>query len=213
MKTFKSNKKWEQLFQDENFITKINNESLPDYVKNCRWFAAKGIRIKQFRIESHYKMRSTEGLVYLLIFEAVFQAGNSESYLIPIHFSNTRPIKEALIQKINLKDQQGYLMDALYLESFRNSLLKHIIKKSRLNYPDAELFFEKGKIFSRDKTLKRIESRMLSAEQSNTTIVYNNKYFLKMYRRLFLDLNPDYELTHFLTVLWYHFGPDAAKST
>ena len=144
-------------------------------------------------------MRSTEGLVYLLIFEVVFQAGNSDSYFIPIHFSNTRPIKKALIQKISLEAQEGYLMDALYLESFRNMLLKHIIKKSRLNYPDAELFFGKGKILSRDKTLKRIESRMLSAEQSNTTLVYNDKYYLKMYRRLFIDLNPDYELTQFLT--------------
>ncbi|MDQ6809007.1 MAG: putative maltokinase, partial [Verrucomicrobiota bacterium] len=42
-------------------------------------------------------------------------------------------------------------------------------------------------------------SHVLSAEQSNSSILYENKYFLKLYRKLEDGVNPDVEVTRFLT--------------
>ena len=44
-----------------------------------------------------------------------------------------------------------------------------------------------------------VPCRVLGVEQSNTSIVYNNAYFLKVYRKVEEGLNPDIELTRFLT--------------
>ena len=41
--------------------------------------------------------------------------------------------------------------------------------------------------------------RALGVEQSNTSIVYNNQFFLKLYRKVEEGENPDIELTRFLT--------------
>jgi maltose alpha-D-glucosyltransferase/alpha-amylase len=39
----------------------------------------------------------------------------------------------------------------------------------------------------------------MGLEQSNTSIVYNNKYVLKFFRRIYADRNPDYEMSRFLS--------------
>ena len=40
---------------------------------------------------------------------------------------------------------------------------------------------------------------MLSAEQSNTSIVYGDSLILKLFRRLEAGINPDLEISRFLT--------------
>jgi maltose alpha-D-glucosyltransferase/alpha-amylase len=39
----------------------------------------------------------------------------------------------------------------------------------------------------------------MGLEQSNTSIIYNDKYVLKFFRRIFADKNPDYEMSRFLS--------------
>jgi maltose alpha-D-glucosyltransferase/alpha-amylase len=39
----------------------------------------------------------------------------------------------------------------------------------------------------------------MGMEQSNTSIVYNEKYVLKFFRRIYADRNPDYEMSRFLS--------------
>jgi maltose alpha-D-glucosyltransferase/alpha-amylase len=43
------------------------------------------------------------------------------------------------------------------------------------------------------------KAKILSAEQSNTSVTYDNKFFLKIYRKVDFAINPDLEITHFLT--------------
>jgi len=42
-------------------------------------------------------------------------------------------------------------------------------------------------------------SNFLGAEQSNTSIIYNDTFILKFFRRIYADKNPDYEMSHFLS--------------
>jgi maltose alpha-D-glucosyltransferase / alpha-amylase len=46
---------------------------------------------------------------------------------------------------------------------------------------------------------EEIKSRILPVEDSNTSIGYNNSFFLKMYRHVDRATNPDVEITRFLT--------------
>ena len=45
----------------------------------------------------------------------------------------------------------------------------------------------------------RPRSQVLSAEQSNSSMLFENKFFLKLYRKLEDGVNPDVEITRFLT--------------
>src|SRR5690606_28401679 len=49
------------------------------------------------------------------------------------------------------------------------------------------------------KNETEVSSKILSAEQSNTSVIYNGKYFMKLYRKVDNTINPDLEITRFLT--------------
>jgi len=209
-------KPWSKAFEDAEFQDSFINDVLPNYVHSCRWFAAKGAKIKLFRIATLIQLPTSEGNVYLLVIDVIFAAGNSENYLIPIHF-NRRNIKEVdesgVICKVKVQDQEGHLIEAVYSESFRNKLFKEIADRGTLKFEGGELFFHRGRILTRDKSIKQVTSKLLKAEQSNTTLVFNQKYFLKLFRRLYIDSNPDYELTQFLTeTAGFAYSPTYAGS-
>jgi maltose alpha-D-glucosyltransferase/alpha-amylase len=42
-------------------------------------------------------------------------------------------------------------------------------------------------------------SLVLNADQSNSSMLFENRFFLKLYRKLEDGMNPDVELTRFLT--------------
>lgn len=46
---------------------------------------------------------------------------------------------------------------------------------------------------------EEISSKVLNAEQSNTSLIFNNEYFLKLYRKLDNTINPDLEITRYLS--------------
>jgi maltose alpha-D-glucosyltransferase/alpha-amylase len=51
------------------------------------------------------------------------------------------------------------------------------------------------------------ESRVLNAEQSNSSILFADRFFLKIYRKLENGMNPDVEVTRFLTEQHYAHVP------
>ncbi len=46
---------------------------------------------------------------------------------------------------------------------------------------------------------EKIDSKILKADQSNTAIIYNDQYFFKFYRKIENEINPDLEITRFLS--------------
>src|SRR5690606_24692708 len=85
-----------------------------------------------------------------------------------------------------------------YDEGFRNILFSHLIKGRKVKHGQGHLGFSINQK-SELKSEKEIQSKILSAEQSNTALIYNGKYFMKLYRKVDNTINPDLEITRFLT--------------
>jgi maltose alpha-D-glucosyltransferase/alpha-amylase len=49
------------------------------------------------------------------------------------------------------------------------------------------------------QTAENMKPKVLSGEQSNTSIIYGNRFFLKIFRKVDRAINPDLEITRFLT--------------
>jgi len=131
----------------------------------------------------------------------VYAGGNSEGYLVPVQFvtQDAKVDPKAIIASLNLKGKKGKLIEATYWKPFRDTLFKNIADKEVVKLKDGNIVFHRGKVLARDDDNTRLISELLALEQSNTTIIYNQKYFLKFFRRLYRDPNPDHELTQFLT--------------
>src|ERR1700721_3502911 len=62
-----------------------------------------------------------------------------------------------------------------------------------------QLIARASSAFPTSLNVQQLASRVGSAEQSNTSILYGKQLFLKIYRRLQPEENPDVEIGRFLT--------------
>jgi maltose alpha-D-glucosyltransferase/alpha-amylase len=96
---------------------------------------------------------------------------------------------------------EGILYDAAYDSKFHEFLLTTILRRRRIKGSSGELGGFQGKrlrMILGDKEIPLI-SQVLKAEQSNTSILYGDKFYLKLFRNLKEGNNPDQEITQFLT--------------
>src|SRR5690606_29022815 len=105
---------------------------------------------------------------------------------------------KGIIGKITLAGEDGLLIDAVYEEKFRNNLFRNLKKGRKIKVGSNNLVFN-ATVKDHLKGEQEISSKIQNAEQSNTSIIYNGKYFMKLYRKIDNTLNPDLELTRFLT--------------
>jgi len=194
---------WESLFEKNHPQHKqLAEKVLPAYLRRMRWFAAKTSPIKRYGIEQHIPLDMNDGRQALILFvEVVFETSNSENYLLPVALSKTAD--DPLSKICELKDPKGktlgWLIDAVYDEAFRGTLFELMAGSKKIALDGGSLRFSKGKRMRGEALASAGTSRVLKVEQSNTTVVYNDKYFLKIYRKLFRNNNPDLELTRFLS--------------
>lgn len=199
----------------QEFINEDHNEAflktvLPTYLKGCRWFGSKSRTIRAVSIFESIAMLRKRNLVFalLLMIEVHFTEGASERYLLPISFATgrdsaliQREFPQAVIARLQVGEQHGILFDAVYSEDFRNVLLKTISGKKRIKGRHGELLAYPARRFKKILGSRELPltSQVLKAEQSNTSIVYENSFFIKLYRQLGEGVNPDLEITRFLT--------------
>lgn len=192
---FSSKNKWEEIIEDKDFIKVFLSEVLEEYIQKQRWYGGKSSQLKYIELSEYFKIQQ-EGEVYFgLILEVNFVEAFYHHYFLPIAFvSDENFAKENRILPIKLKDQEGFIIDAMHLESFRKVVYERIstalpIDKTPVQYHKSEEF-----VFPPYQS-----SKFMGVEQSNTSIVYNDAYILKFFRRIYADKNPDYEMSRFLS--------------
>lgn len=186
---------WTKAFENEDFVKTFASEILERYILKKRWYAGKASTLKYIEIIRHIKLNSKRNHFYGVLIEVNFKEAFFQNYFIPIGFIHHEEIEtNTLIAPAKFNKQVGYLVDALHIEDFRKLLFEHIVEKNRTALPN--IIFHKSELAG---MIKYDTSRFLGAEQSNTSIVFNEKYVLKFFRRIYLNSNPDYEINRFLT--------------
>ncbi|QED37090.1 maltose alpha-D-glucosyltransferase [Antarcticibacterium arcticum] len=195
---------WNHLF-DTKTRNNLENNILPPYLHSCRWFGGKSRVIQNITIVNHIQIPVKDIPATLITIEINYNDGLPEVYQLPLGFANhkyeevIRDIpKKGVIAKLRLKDEEGILFDAVYSEEFRNVLFKNIRKGRKLHNNSGNLVFyhSQGNASMGKGT---VHSKILNAEQSNTSLIFDNKYFLKLYRKLDDTINPDLEITKYLS--------------
>src|SRR6202045_5006759 len=89
--------------------------------------------------------------------------------------------------------------DAVWAMNFRNQLFDTISSGHRIRGRTGELVGMPGKLLAENSASVALTSQVLGGEQSNSSMLFDNKFFLKLYRKLENGVNPDVEVTRFLT--------------
>lgn len=194
---------WENILNDKQ-RGKFEGQILANYLRNCRWFKAKAKAIREIKILEDAPINSKPSAPHLLLIAVSYSEGPEEIYLLPISFvakSEAQTILEefpqSVITFIRVDDAEGIIYDSTYDEEFHKTLLSLIAQKKRIKGKVGEFLGYSGRGFKKLLAGKELPlgSHPLKAEQSNTSIVYEKNFFLKLYRRLDEGVNPELEIT------------------
>jgi trehalose synthase-fused probable maltokinase len=196
---------WQNAFNDLDFKSFMEKDILPAYVNTCRWFAGKA-RLQTGIIINHIMpMALAKSVSFLLIIEVKYVEGESENYFLPLSFidSNLPNSSEihpkGIISLAYCEGKRGFIIDSIYDENFRATLFINIANNQILSQIDSNICFNRGKGLAGEDINTPINNRVLMVEQSNSSLIFGEKYFMKLYRKLFNETNPEVEMVAFLT--------------
>lgn len=186
---------WDEAFTKEAFINTFSGEILENYILKKRWYAGKSSHLKYIEIIEHFKIASGDSLHYGVLIEVNFKEAFFQNYFIPLTLiPRENPGTGTMIAPVKFNDREGFLIDALHLEDFRRHLFEKI-QSAQESGPGKVKYHRGGRL----EGVPYKVSRFMGVEQSNTSIIYNEAFVLKFFRRIYTSTNPDYEINRFLT--------------
>ncbi|HRU81399.1 MAG TPA: hypothetical protein P5168_02490, partial [Candidatus Methanomethylicus sp.] len=117
-------------------------------------------------------------------------------------------VPHAIIVKTVMGNERGILYDGMHDDAFRGALLDVIANRRVVKGLKGELRGTPREPFRGvlDAPLV-METGLLNAGQGNTTVIYNDKAVLKLFRRVEEGINPDVEMGDFLTNASFAHSP------
>lgn len=180
---------------------------LPDFLAARRWFRSKARTIRQVEIEDVLEAKGA----WILLLQVAFAGGGSDRYLLPVSIARGAefsPHAEILASLSGPVQEPAILYSALSDPSFRGDLLDALARNGAFRGSQGDLIAQGTRAFESDSGLsEKLESTLVKAEQSNSSIVYGDRFILKLFRKLEAGVNPDAEIGIFLTERGFRYTP------
>jgi maltose alpha-D-glucosyltransferase/alpha-amylase len=197
---------WERLLDNYNEVRNLERKILPPFMRKCRWFGGKAKVISKIAIHKTIPVKVEGDTHYLTIIEVHYVQRLPELYFLPLTFVPSDNILErveytvqSVVCRAEIQGRSGFIMDSSYDKVFRDFLFMSMEKEVRLKDDSGgELEFNSS-VFAKLSKNKKVDSKILKTDQSNTAIIYNDEYFFKFYRKLEKEINPDLEIIRFLS--------------
>ncbi len=206
---------WSDAVRQPAFWAELCQSLLPSYINTCRWFAGKARQQTGLHIRTAMPLSidaESGKLAYLTILSVSYAEGAPENYLLPLSFVSDRATQgrpfsvadvpdKGRIGDVQLAGQAGLLIDAIYDDRFRRALFEAIYASQVIPMPEGQLRFQRGRGLEDGDA--NLPSRVLPVDSSNSAMTFGDKYFVKLYRKLFRETNPEVDMVAFLTDVSY----------
>ncbi len=182
---------------------------LPDVLRRQRWFGGKGRDIRAATVRDVLTLgpKSKPGM-HLLVVRVDYVQGDPDDYVVPVAFAAgeeagrldvTSPRAILATVKGLGKGVSGVLYDALHDADAATALLDAIGREKSFETAGGEVVGSRLDGFGKLKEIADLRPSTLGAEQSNTSVLYGDRYLLKLLRRLEPGINPDVEVGRYLS--------------
>ena len=183
----------------------IEGEILPRYIQTCRWFGSKARTFRNLRVVEQSSISEDADSAQLWFLEVNYLDAPAETYVLPVEIASgdaARAISQAAPHAVIARFQgseESILFDAIWDLKCRSRLFDTILRRQTMKGRAGELVGVTAKAFEADQSTNPGNSQVLGLEQSNSSMLFDNKFFLKLYRKIEDGVNPDVEITRFLT--------------
>ncbi|WP_158944397.1 maltose alpha-D-glucosyltransferase [Granulicella sp. S190] len=179
-------------------------ELLISYLPRQRWFGAKSRTIKSVEILDSAQLPDLNAVIVFL--HLLYADGGSDSYQLALTISTGNAAEmirasdpASVVATVTTVAGPAVLHDAIAREDIRQAILQLIESNGNLPMKDGSLQGHTSSAFAEARGTDPLPARTGSAEQSNTSILYDAKLIIKLFRRLQPGENPDTEIGRFLT--------------
>jgi maltose alpha-D-glucosyltransferase/alpha-amylase len=196
---------FDEVFQGRSLAVLLR--MLPDFLKTRRWFLGKNRAIRSIDILDTLTIGDTASQILLARIE--YGEGDPEIYVLPGSVASGdagEQVKSKLsdVSVMRLREpggQEGILYSAVWNPAFSDALLGAIARRRRFRGRFGELAGSHTRVFRKvwGERHPDLAPTVLTAEQSNTSIVFGDRFILKMYRRIEPGVHPEIEMGAFLT--------------
>jgi maltose alpha-D-glucosyltransferase/alpha-amylase len=195
---------WENIFEGAE-QHRFESRFLPEYLPPQRWFAAKSREIKSARVVDWAVLEPSKSALALA--EIQYSDGTPDRYLLPLGVTIGEHAEElrrtapnAVVAPVVSHGTPGLLHDATIDDGTCAELLALIENAKQISARRGCIRGVPGAAFRviRGAT-ENVPVRRGSAEQSNTSILYGDRFILKLFRRPEAGVNPDCEVGRYLT--------------
>jgi maltose alpha-D-glucosyltransferase/alpha-amylase len=185
---------------------------LPNYLRSRRWFRSKARTIRSIKVVETVPL--LPGRCSILIVQVNYSEGDMEAYAIPISLAiepesdeTLEKAPEAVIARLRESSgNEGILFSAEWDKLFSSAILDAVSRRRRFKLRTGTLVFSSTRAFRKIPKIAadNLDIRIQKAEQSNTSIIYSDRLagdriILKLFRCLEEGINPDLEISRFLT--------------
>ncbi|MBD0347776.1 MAG: hypothetical protein ICV59_01365 [Thermoleophilia bacterium] len=168
--------------------------SLIDFVESRRWFGSKSEDVTHAHVLDAALLRTRPPLFAAAITEIRFQPGTHELYQLLLGF---RPEDEGWSDQV-IGAADGFVVyDGLADPALARELVQLVRGGATVDAGEGRLEFHA--VDAGALALERGDVRLVAVEQSNTSVVFDDRLILKAYRRLLPGPNPELELLGFLS--------------
>jgi maltose alpha-D-glucosyltransferase / alpha-amylase len=207
--------RWDEVLQGrsrrrvENYLT--------DYLRAQRWFGGKGKAIRKGTIEDVFPLAGEGVEGQLLLYRVEYVAADPETYLMALAHSAgeeadriMRERPEALAWRATVgEDEEGIVHDALADPRFCLSLLEALARGHE--FPGETMSLAGVALRQAPELLaggpEELHPTLGRAEQSNSSVIFGQRWILKLFRRIEAGTNPDREFGDFLREAGFPHSP------
>jgi maltose alpha-D-glucosyltransferase/alpha-amylase len=186
-----------QDLQGDALRAQIERDILPSYLQARRWFAAKGRQLRHAELSVIGALTDAPDAPLLAQVNAQFEDGE-QHYLLPLGIAwegTDMPVlpRQLALANVRRGPRTGVLTDAFALPGFARACVEAFTRRATLPLAGGELRFRLEAGVDLGETASPV-LRWLSAEQSNSSMVINERAILKLLRRPHAGVHPEAEM-------------------
>jgi maltose alpha-D-glucosyltransferase/alpha-amylase len=191
---------WESLLSGWTRRT-LEGDVLPSYIEERRWFSDKAFRPIATNVSAAVPIEHADDRFLALITDVSGAHGISR-YFLPvtirwIRYTAVERPPANVLAAVRRGPREGTLLDATPEPEFIAALLAKIKANDSAGGGNHVIEFRATSAFQDDAPTAP-QCKAVSAEQSNSSVIADNKYVVKVLRRINPGLHPDAEIGRFL---------------
>jgi maltose alpha-D-glucosyltransferase / alpha-amylase len=192
---------------DKSFLAALQNglpTVLPQFLIKQRWFGGKARAIRSVEISDIVPFSSGSMRSYFILARVEYTSGPAETYdipLAPVADGAAQPGESAELRvRAENFPEEIVLQDALRDEQFLTGVLEAMAKGLTLQAARGHIRAASTPALPEiwQPSQGSLAPSVMKAEQSNSSVVYEKRLVMKIFRRLEEGLNPDLEIGSFL---------------